>query len=122
MLRWVADKSRSDLAISTFTVGEIRHGIANQPDPSARAVLTRWLDDLFDLYSDRILAYGLRESLTWGELVGPMTLRGDLPGTIDSLIAAVALTHDLAVVTRNVRHFERLNVPVINPWEDENGA
>ena len=34
----------------------------------------------------------------------------------DGLIAATALEHDLAVVTRNVRDFEDLSVGVFNPW------
>ncbi len=122
MLRWIADKPTDDLAISTLTVGEIRQGITNQADAAVKAVLKSWLDDLFDTYSDRILPFGIRESLTWGDMVGPMLLRGDLPGAIDSLIAAIALTHNLAVVTRNTRHFHRLGVEIINPWEEENGA
>jgi predicted nucleic acid-binding protein len=35
----------------------------------------------------------------------------------DGLIAATALEHDLTVVTRNLRHFERFDVPVLNPGE-----
>jgi antitoxin Phd len=35
----------------------------------------------------------------------------------DSLIAATALHHGLAVMTRNVRYFENTGVTVIDPWE-----
>jgi predicted nucleic acid-binding protein len=34
----------------------------------------------------------------------------------DSLIAATALTHDLAVVTRNRVDFARARVSVVNPF------
>lgn len=34
----------------------------------------------------------------------------------DGLIAATALVHDMAVVTRNVADFERTGVRVLNPW------
>jgi len=34
----------------------------------------------------------------------------------DALIAATALVHGLTVVTRNVAHFERTGVGVVNPW------
>ncbi|GAB6051205.1 hypothetical protein JCM17960_00250 [Magnetospira thiophila] len=34
----------------------------------------------------------------------------------DLMIAATALEHGLAVVTRNVRHFEPTGVPVVNPF------
>ena len=35
---------------------------------------------------------------------------------MDIWIAAIATHHDLIVVTRNVRDFEPLGVPVFNPW------
>jgi toxin FitB len=35
----------------------------------------------------------------------------------DALIAATALVHGLTVATRNVAHFERAGVGVLNPWE-----
>ena len=35
----------------------------------------------------------------------------------DSLIAATALHHDLTVVTRNRRDFERARLRVIDPFE-----
>ena len=34
------------------------------------------------------------------------------------MIAATALHHGMIVVTRNVRDFVPMGVPVINPWED----
>lgn len=36
----------------------------------------------------------------------------------DGLIAATALEHGLAVVTRNVKDFENLGLTVLNPWDD----
>jgi len=36
----------------------------------------------------------------------------------DSLIAATAIVHRLTVVTRNVRDFEPMGVPLLNPWND----
>lgn len=35
----------------------------------------------------------------------------------DGQIAATALEHDLAVVTRNVKDFAGLGVAIFNPWE-----
>ena len=34
----------------------------------------------------------------------------------DAMIAAVAVVNRLTVVTRNVRDFEKLGVPVMNPF------
>jgi toxin FitB len=36
---------------------------------------------------------------------------------LDALIAATAVVHDLTVVTRNVRDFQRFSVALLNPWK-----
>ena len=37
--------------------------------------------------------------------------------SVDALIAATALQHQLTVVTRNMRDMEPSGVPLFNPWE-----
>ncbi len=38
--------------------------------------------------------------------------------TIDALIAATAIAHDLAVVNRNVMDMEPSEVKLLNPWSN----
>jgi len=35
----------------------------------------------------------------------------------DAIIAATALHYGLTVVTRNIRDFADMGVPLLNPWE-----
>lgn len=35
----------------------------------------------------------------------------------DALVAGIAKAHGLAVVTRNDRHFDGLDVDTVNPWK-----
>ena len=51
----------------------------------------------------------------WGQLQSNIKDR-TLPA-IDALIAATANTHELTLVTRNVKDFIHTPVTVINPWE-----
>jgi len=37
--------------------------------------------------------------------------------TVDGLLAATALQHDLVLVTRNVRDYTGLGVRLLNPWD-----
>jgi predicted nucleic acid-binding protein len=37
---------------------------------------------------------------------------------MDGILAATAAVHELAVVTRNTRHFAGLGLTVINPWDE----
>jgi toxin FitB len=36
---------------------------------------------------------------------------------VDGVITAIALHHDLTLVTRNVKDFAGLGIDVANPWE-----
>jgi len=58
----------------------------------------------------------------WGAMAGQAQLKGITVAIIEGLMAATAKYHDLTVVTRNVKDFSMVGVPVINPWEPMSGA
>jgi hypothetical protein len=39
-----------------------------------------------------------------------------------ALVAAIALARKASVATQNVRHFEDLRVPIVNPWSTAQAA
>lgn len=100
--------------LSALTVGEIRRGIeqVRTKDPVKAAVFEQWLSEITLIFEGRILGIGLDEAETWGRL----GVDRNLP-EVDGLIAATALAHGLAVVTRNVKDFADSRLKVINPWE-----
>ena len=57
-------------------------------------------------------AVGLR----WAKLLADLRTAGRSMPVKDSLIAATALTHVLAVVTRNQRDFESAAVRILDPF------
>jgi predicted nucleic acid-binding protein len=61
------------------------------------------------------LEIDLDTALCWGRLQGEAERSGKLP-VMDGLIAATAVVHVLAVVTRNEKDMERCGVRVCNPW------
>jgi predicted nucleic acid-binding protein len=54
----------------------------------------------------------------WGGLVARLEKTGRPTELMDSLIASVALTHNLIVATRNIDDFSDTGVQLINPWND----
>ena len=108
-----AARLATDMIEYADSLGEIRKGIERlrPKDPLQAEVLERWLDTLKHDFAQDVLPVTDEVADCWGRL----TARTPLAVT-DSLIAATALTHGLAVVTRNVADFIPCGVPVVNPF------
>jgi predicted nucleic acid-binding protein len=113
LVGWLQHVRPTDLYLSVVTIGEVEKGIARQQrrDPAFAERLAAWLDGVLRYYATRILAVDVNVARRWGRLADAHGHAG-----ADLLIAATATEHGLAVVTRNVRHFEGTGVPLINPF------
>jgi predicted nucleic acid-binding protein len=113
LVNWLEHVRPTDLYLSVVTVGEVEKDIAKQQrrDPAFAERLADWLDGVLRYYARRILTIDLSVARRWGRLADA---HGH--GGADLLIAATAIEHGLAIVTRNVRHFEGTGVPLVNPF------
>ncbi|XAZ26226.1 type II toxin-antitoxin system VapC family toxin (plasmid) [Sinorhizobium sp. B11] len=111
---WLRSVDPLSVHLSALTLGEILRGIAlkHQSDPRAASHLTEWLRKLRRDYSDRILPVTDQIAVEWGRIAA-IRPRGDIAG----LLGATAISHDLILVTRNVKDFEDNDATVINPWD-----
>ena len=103
------------LYLSAVTVGELRRGvelIRFRGDTAQATLLERWLGEVLQEYSDRVLPFDAEAAQVWGRLRVPSPAH-----ELDKQIAATALIHDLTVVTRNVGDFEGSTVPLFNPFD-----
>ncbi|HEX7423549.1 MAG TPA: type II toxin-antitoxin system VapC family toxin [Terriglobales bacterium] len=116
--RWLETTSRELQHVSVITLAEIQKGIELLDEGKRRAQLEQWLtQDLETWFSGRVLYVDRQVSRRWASLVAQGVRRGRPLPTVDSLIAATALAHDLTIVTRNVRDFESTGAATFNPWE-----
>lgn len=118
LLAWM-DGHSADLFLSVVTVAEIEDGIAKaQREGASRKAddLSAWLETVLHLYSQRIMAFDVPTARIAGTLSDLAHGRGHAPGFADIVIAATAKRHNLTILTRNLRHFEPLGVPVHNPF------
>ena len=115
--RWLETTVRETQYVSVITLAEIQKGIELLADGKRRAQLEQWLQqDLETWFSGRVLDVDRQVARRWALLVAQGVRKGRPLPTVDSLIAATALAHDLTVVTRNVRDFESAGVLTVNPW------
>ena len=112
-VEWLRSVDPATLHLSVLTRGEIMRGIAlrQKSDPVAASHLAAWLRGIRHDHAARILPVTDQIAVEWGRIAA-IRPRGD----VDGLIAATAIVHDLAVVTRNVADFADAGVDVIDPW------
>jgi toxin FitB len=113
VLEWLARHER-EIAVDPVILGEIRFGMLLLSKGKRRARLERW----FQAGIERIhcLVWEAATGLRWAGLLAELRASGRSMPIKDSLIAATALVHDLPVVTRNRRDFEKAGVGIIDPF------
>lgn len=112
--KFFQETDASDLYLSAQTIGEIRRGlecIRLRGDIPQAKKLEKWLDLVVSDYADKILSFDEECAQVWGRLMSPHPQH-----PIDKQIAAIALIHDLTVVTRNVDDFRGTGVGINNPF------
>ena len=113
---WLKQTPSKSLFLCVITIGEIQKGLTKLPRSKRKEKLVAWLNTLLEAYNDRIFPINLKVAENWGVIQGNSEKIGKPMASLDSLIAAVAYTHSLTLVTRNERDFEPANLLIFNPW------
>lgn len=116
--RWLDQVDDEALFLNVISLSEILRGITRLSESTRCTQLQTWLDEtLRPWFEDRILPVTQRIAERLGRLAGERNSQGLTLLVPDGLIAATALEHNLTLVTRNVRDFASLGVPLLNLWE-----
>jgi predicted nucleic acid-binding protein len=118
VLSWLGAAEESLLYLSVLTLGEIRKGMAALTQSKRRTLLESWLEvELQVRFAGRILSIDAGVADRWGVLAAEVRTKGAALSTIDALLAATALHHNLTIVSRNIGDFAHTQVLVLNPWK-----
>lgn len=118
VIEWFSEVDEDRTFLSVASLAEIRCGIDLLPAGKRRDRLAAWLAaDLPARFEGRILSIDSRTAELWGALMARTKRTGVTIGTFDASFAATATQHHLTLVTRNLKDFAGLGVPVFSPWE-----
>lgn len=111
VVKWFADH-RNEIGISTLTLAEMRRGIELKPEGKSRRALEKLFSFILQDYAERIFVFDESAAAEWGRMMAQHKAQ-PIPYD-DSLIAAIARSCDMIVVTRNEKHFP--GCKTVNPW------
>ena len=82
---------------------------------STRLQITQNLVEIFYILYNFEVKIDLKICQKWAEL-----LTIDSTNAIDSLLLAQAITNNMVLVTRNIKHFKMFGAKCLNPFGEEN--
>jgi predicted nucleic acid-binding protein len=118
VLRWWSEqKFAGELFVTTVTVAEILYGVELLPRGKRHARLLAGAEAVFrEDFAGRILPFDGDAARAYPGVAGRQRARGRRMAEFDVQIAAIALSRNASLVTRNTADFEGCGILLINPW------
>lgn len=115
VVTWAGSIAQDQTFLSAITVYELEVGVQQKErtDAAQGAVLRAWLaGQVLTEFAERIIELDGSAAAMAATLAVAHQI-----SAADAFIAASAITRQLTIVTRNVKHFAPTNAPIINPWD-----
>ncbi|MBN3870196.1 type II toxin-antitoxin system VapC family toxin [Nostoc sp. JL33] len=104
----------TDIAVCSVVKAELFYGAMRSNNPTRTLARQQEFLNLFVS-----LPFDDSTALVYGRIRAELLASGTPIGPNDFQIAAIALTHNLTLVTHNIREFSRVSGLVIEDWELE---
>lgn len=119
VIQWLDQVDISTCFITVITVAELLAGVERLPEGKKRESLNSSISRIVDhSFADRIFSFDLVSAKHFAIAIEKLRRQGLNGMNVDVMIAAIALTHDMPVATRDTRPYIAAGVKVINPWAD----
>jgi predicted nucleic acid-binding protein len=118
VVKWLDRQPADSVWLSSITVFEARFGLALLPKGRRRRGLEQAFDRvLTEDLANRVLDFDSMAAATAAQLAADRQKTGRAVDLRDTLLAGIALARRATIATRNTKHFDGLDVPVVNPWD-----
>ncbi len=104
------------LSVSVILFHELAFGVAAVTDPEQANRLAMFYHDIQRRFGPTTLPVTLDIACSAGRMRAFATLKGRALTIAASLMAATAMNHGLTLATRNVKDFQGLSVPLVDPF------
>ncbi len=111
------ERYRHHCAIAATTWHELQYGCQRLPDSRRKRKLVEYLDSVYQTMP--ILPYDFAAAQWHAEERSRLVAQGRTPPFADGQIAAIAVTQNLTLVTRNVRDFRIFDGLTLENWFDD---
>ncbi|HUJ02047.1 MAG TPA: type II toxin-antitoxin system VapC family toxin [Rhizomicrobium sp.] len=116
--RWLRFAPGEELYTTAVTEAEMRYGAASAPVLRRRKDLSDIVDRIFTVrFAGRVLPFDSHAAKFFPQVLMGMSVHGRTHSHSDAQIAAIALSVDASIATRDMLGFEYSGVELINPWE-----
>jgi toxin FitB len=118
LVDWLDRQAAESIWITSITLFEAHLGIALLARGKRQRALAAAFDQLLTEDLDhRVLDFDASAAVEAAGLAATRQKAGHPVDLRDTQIAGIALARRASIATRNVRHFEDLRVPIVNPWK-----
>lgn len=118
ILRWLDRYDSEVVFLTAIAMAEIHFGIALLEPGARRESLSQAFSRIEEEFSGRILGFTHNVASRYGRLSAQRQKEGRPMETKDAMIAAICLSHDATLATRNTKDFEGLDLKLVNPFEE----
>lgn len=118
VVAWLAAQNGLVVYTSVITVAEIRFGLLIMPAGKRRTELMQQTDAMFaEDFAGRVLGFDEKAARHYAEIAAERRAAGRGISQSDAMIAAIARTNEMAVITRNIKDFDGLKLQLVDPFE-----
>ncbi len=117
VVEWLDRQPAESVWTTTITVFEVRFGLELLADGRRRRVLEEaFAKALEEDFENRVLPFDLAAADIAGRLAAQRRRAGRPVEIRDVQIAGITAARRASLATRNLRHFEGLGLPLVDPW------
>ena len=122
VVTWFESCDETSICTSVISLAEMLAGVALLPAGKRKELLIKAVNQMFELrFNKKILPFNAACANHYAFIVTSRRVAGKPIGIADAQIASIALSQNLALVTRNSKDFEQIQgLTLMNPWLPQN--